>query len=95
MATTVPVIEPVLDTFQSQAEAAERYAETPTWSPSQAPQGYSGSFHIGEGVFRAICRECDHAADSYGAVPRYATVGPHEVTEHGLEVPGLNVGMMS
>lgn len=95
MVTTAPVIEPIIDTFYGKEEAAERYAATPSWSPEQAPQGYAGSFHIGEGIFRTICRECPTAVDSYGAVPRYRTVGPHEVEAHGLEVAGINVGMLA
>ena len=95
MSTTAPVIQPVIDTFYSQDEAAERYADTPAYDPAQAPKGYAGSFHIGDGIFRAICRECEAAVDSYGAVPRYRTIGPHEVEAHGLEVAGINVGLLA
>lgn len=95
MATTVPVIEPILDTFMSAEEALERYATAPAWDPAQAPKGYAGSFHIGDGVWRSLCRECDFAVDSYGSVPRYRTVGPHEVLEHGSQVGGINVGILS
>ena len=95
MSTTAPVIEPVIETFYTQSEAAERYAVTPSWHPSQAPQGYAGSFQLGDGIFRTICRECPTAVDSYGAVPRYATVGTHEVYEHGLQVGGINVGTLA
>lgn len=79
------------------AEVAGRYANTPTWGDEQVPQGYAGSWHIGGGVFRQRCRECPATHDTspgQGAVMRYAGIGPHEVAEHGLEVPGINVGLM-
>lgn len=95
MSTTAPVIEPIIDSFMSAEEAYERYGATPGWNPEQCPKGYAGSFHIGDGVWRTICRECDEAVDSYGSVPRYRTVGPHEVEVHGLQVGGINVGILS
>ena len=94
MSTTAPVIEPIIDSFMSAEEAAARYPGSPMYDPAIVPKGYAGSIHIGDGVWRTICHECDHAVDSYGSVPRYRTVGPHEVEAHGLQVGGINVGIL-
>lgn len=79
---------PMLDGW-AQPGAAGRYADTPTWEPRRGM-----SVHIGGGVFVTVCAECDRAVRHIGAVPRYATVGQHEVTDHGMQVPGINVGML-
>lgn len=95
MTTSAPIIEPVLDTFMSKEEAALRYPGTPIWGVDNVPEGFAGAVHIGEGIFRAWCRECRQGFDSYGSVPRYAGIGRHEYDEHGLDVPGINVGLMA
>lgn len=74
------------------------YSKTPTWQDSQVPEGYAGSWHIGNGVFRQRCRVCPEIHDSQpgeGSVMRYNGIGPHEVRDHGLEVPGINVGVLA
>lgn len=67
--------------------------ETPAWD---ADSPTTGCFHMGHDIWRTRCRSegCSKFVDSIGAVPRYATIGKHEVTEHRLEVPGINVGLM-
>lgn len=86
-----PVLAVDVDTLPMLDWAAPRtdYSRTPIWTPRRGL-----CVHIGGGVFVTVCGECDHAMRSLGGVPRYATVGAHEVAEHGALVPGINVGML-
>ena len=71
---------------------------TPIFTDPDIPPGWMGSYHIGDGVFRQHCRACPEIFDSppySGGVARYFGIGPHEVEAHGLEVPGINVGILS
>lgn len=73
------------------------YSKTPVWSDVTAPPGYTGSLHVGNGVFRSWCRGCAEMYETQsgqGSVPRYLGIGPHEVEAHGLDVPGINVGLL-
>lgn len=67
------------------------------WDDSDVPEGWAGSYHLGDGVWRQKCRACPETFDSTGAysVPRYAGIGPHEHSQHGLDVPGINVGILA
>ncbi len=82
-----------LGTFASKQDSETRYAATPSWDP-ESPT--TQCFHMGNGLWRTRCRGegCTVYRDSYGAVPRYATIGMHEYREHGLDVPGISVGLM-
>lgn len=72
------------------------YSKTPVWLDSQVPDGYTGSWHVGNGVFRQRCRICPETHDSlHGSSMRYNGIGPHEVEAHGLQVAGINVGMLA
>lgn len=72
-----------------------RFAGTPSYDPEMIPAGYQGAVHIGGGVWRTVCRACPAYTDTYDPMMRYRTIGPHEVDEHGFDVPGLNVGLMA
>ena len=77
--------------FTTAEKAARRYAETPSYKG--VPRGRSA--HVGGGVWRTVCPECDHYVDHYGSMPQYATVGEHAVAEHGSRIAGINVGMLA
>lgn len=68
--------------------------ETPAWDAASPATG--GAFHIGHDIWRTRCRGegCSKFVDSIGAVPRYATIGKHEYAAHGLDVAGINVGLL-
>ena len=76
--------------WMSPEEAAERYRNTPVWA--QIGAGHSG--HVGGGLWRTSCRECPEYVEHWGSMPRHATIGRHEVDEHGLLVGGINLGML-
>ncbi len=80
--------------WMTPAQAQAKYAETLSYTPEAIPPGYTGSVHMGEGVWRTVCRACGAFCDTFGSMPRYATIGPHEATEHDLEVAGINVGIL-
>lgn len=67
--------------------------ETPAWD---AASPTTSCFHLGHDIWRTRCRgeECGKFVDSIGAVPRYASIGKHEYADHGLDVPGINVGLL-
>jgi len=77
--------------FWSPASARATFANTPVFR--DAPRGQM--VHIGNGIWRVRCRECAEHVDSYGAAPRYATIGHHEANEHELSVPGINAGLLA
>lgn len=68
----------------------------PFWEDADVPPGFMGSYHIGGDVWRQRCRACPAVHDSQnGSVPRYRGIGPHERAEHGLDVAGINVGILA
>lgn len=68
----------------------------PFYRDEDVPSDFLGSWHIGNDIWRQRCRECGLTFDSKpgGSVPRWRGVGPHEYKEHGLDVPGINVGIL-
>ena len=78
-------------------ESTVRWDKAWTHRDEDVPRDFAGSWHIGDGVFRQRCRECGAVYDTkpgQGSVPRYRGIGPHEYNAHGLDVPGINVGML-
>lgn len=82
-----------VESWLTPGDAERRYSETPEWPRENAPRGVT--FHAGGGVWVVNCRECDAYCETFGAMPSYATIGPHEFSAHGLDVPGLNVGILA
>lgn len=68
------------------------------WDDSDVPEGYTGSWHAGNGVWKQRCRECPETFEfppGATCTQRYAGIGPHEVSTHGLKVAGINLGILS
>lgn len=69
--------------------------QTPQWHDAQVPQDFLGSWNSVEaGMWRMRCRECGLTYDSEHVTQRYNGIGMHEFKEHGLDVPGINVGLL-
>lgn len=66
-----------------------------TWTETDMPDGWAGALRMADGRWFSRCRACDHHVYQAEAWPRYMTVGRHEVDVHGLQVPGINVGLLS
>lgn len=66
--------------------------ETPAWDADSIPRGRCA--HIGDGLWLTRCAGCDDAVTHWGAMPYYATMGPHDVEAHGSQVAGINAGML-
>lgn len=83
------------DGFMSPDRARAMYADTPAHAPSIIPNGVQA--HIGDGKWITRCRHegCDVTAVHWGSLPRYASVGTHEVEVHGMQVAGINVGILA
>ena len=70
----------------------------PVYTDDMIPAGWQGSYHIGGDVYRQKCRECPETFDfPAGAtcIQRYVGIGPHEVEAHGLQVAGINLGLLA
>lgn len=76
--------------WMTRERAEEVYAATPAWR--DIPPGRSA--HVGGGLWRTVCSSCPYSLEHWGAMPQYATTGPHEVSEHGAQVAGINVGIL-
>jgi len=69
------------------------YKNTPVFKPEIIPNGRSA--HIGNGVFRSICAGgCGAYADTWGGGYWIPELRYHEHNEHGLDVVGVNIGML-
>lgn len=92
---TITLPAPVaVDGWDSPAMAASRFSGAFSWNPEQIPAGWQGSAHIGNGVWASRCSCHGDYFLTYGTVPRYAApVGKHEAA-HGMQVAGINVGML-
>lgn len=53
------------------------------------------SWHVGNGYWLSVCGACDAYSLTDGAMPAWANLGPHMVSEHGSQVAGINVGMLA
>lgn len=63
---------------------------------ADVPADFAGSWHIGNDVWHSRCRECGLIEETTGPrpKPRWDGIGRHEYAAHGLDVPGINVGIL-
>jgi hypothetical protein len=79
----------VIRSWMTPTEAYARYRTTPTWEPRPG-----ASVHVGNGLWASACHDCPETVYHWGTMPAYATIGPHEVSAHQRQVPGINVGLL-
>lgn len=89
-----------VDSWLMPWEAREKYNRTHVWDRAviqeQVTEKHAGqSWHIGNGVWLSVCGHCPAFTLTYGAMPVYATIGPHMVAEHGVQVAGINAGLLA
>lgn len=103
---TLPGFRIDVESRHTADEAAERYGDTPGWDaayiltelaadPAKREKCAGRSWHIGGGEWLSACGYCAAYSITHGVVPAWRNLGPHMVTEHGAQVPGINVGMMA
>lgn len=73
-------------------DCRDTYASTPVFDAESVPPGRK--VHIGGGVWRTTCRACPAYVDSWGAQGWIPILAHHE-REHGLDVVGINVAVLS
>lgn len=93
MSVLIPVQSPM-----TPSEAADKYRKTPAWDAENIRENRDraqGSYHIGNGVWLAVCPECDAETQTHGNVMIWNGIGQHRVDEHGHAIPGLSVGILA
>lgn len=66
------------------------------WRKEDLPTGSSVTIRIADNTWYSRCRACntEHIETGTHPYPRYMGIGKHEVSAHGLDVPGINVGLL-
>lgn len=75
--------------------AEQRNAETPVFPADLIPNGRY--MHIGDGIWKHVCRSCDDFILSYGSVVYLYEFAKHEASHAELleaGISGWNVGML-
>jgi hypothetical protein len=101
---SLPGTRYLVDSWLTAEEALAQYGATPDWpleriltlTGTERARCQGRAWHVGAGVWVAICPTCDTYTLTYGSLPIYYGIGLHMVKAHpDAQVPGINVGLLS